>query len=114
MNNKIALSALIGLLVGVGGMMLFGAQPELANETGMHDNMQGMVSGIEGKQGSEFDKAFLEEMIVHHEGAVVMATAALTKGERPEIKKMARAIIDAQTTEITQMKNWQKDWFAAE
>lgn len=114
MNTKIALAVLIGLLIGAGSMMVFGAQPELASETGMHDSMQGMVSGIEGKKGSEFEKAFLEEMIVHHEGAVVMATAALTNGERPEIKEMARAIIDAQTTEITQMKNWQKDWFAAQ
>ena len=43
----------------------------------MHHTMTGMVSGLSGKTGDVFDKTFIDEMITHHEGAVVMAEAAL-------------------------------------
>jgi uncharacterized protein (DUF305 family) len=73
--------------------------------------MGDMMSGLEGKTGDAFDQAFIEEMIVHHQGAVDMATAAQTSAKHPEIKTMADAIIKAQTAEIAQMKEWQKSWY---
>ena len=77
----------------------------------MHTQMQGMMMGLSGKTGDELDKAFLSGMIVHHEGAVEMATAVLSSGKHPELKQMAEAIITAQTAEIAQMKSWQKSWY---
>lgn len=81
----------------------------------MGSNMQGamgsMMSGLNGKTGDEFDRAFLSEMTLHHQGAVEMANLALTNSKHQEIKDMARAIIDAQTKEIQQMKNWQQAWY---
>lgn len=62
------------------------------------------------KSGDDFDKAFLSEMIAHHQGAIDMAKAAKTKAKHEEIKKMADDIINAQTREIETMKQWQKDW----
>ncbi len=76
----------------------------------MHESMNGMMIGIVGKTGAEFDQAFLKEMIMHHEGAVAMAKEVLIKSERPELKKMAEDIIKAQTAEIEQMKAWQTEW----
>lgn len=78
---------------------------------GMHDEMQGMMVGLSGKSGDELDKAFLSGMIVHHEGAVEMAKAVLASGKHTELKQMAEAIISAQTTEIGQMKQWEKTWY---
>ena len=78
---------------------------------GMNDAMGGMMAGLSGKTGDAFDKAFIDEMIMHHEGAVVMAEAALKNAKHPEIKTMANAIISAQTTEINQMKSWRSSWF---
>lgn len=77
----------------------------------MASDMSGMMAGLSGKQGDEFDKAFLSEMIVHHQGAVDMAEATLVNGKHPELKEMARAIIEAQTKEIAQMKKWQTAWY---
>ncbi|MBP7741288.1 MAG: DUF305 domain-containing protein [Candidatus Pacebacteria bacterium] len=77
----------------------------------MHDEMAGMMSSLSGKEGDELDKAFLAEMIVHHEGAVDMAKAVLAKGKHPELQKMATDIIEAQTKEIAQMKEWQTAWY---
>lgn len=78
---------------------------------GMNGMMKGMMMGLEGKTGDEFDKAFLSEMIMHHEGAVVMAKAVLENSKRPELIKLANDIISAQTKEIGMMQDWQKTWF---
>lgn len=78
---------------------------------GMGGAMDEMMEGLSGKTGDEFDQAFLSEMIVHHEGAVSMAEAALQNAKHQGIKDLAKAIISAQTTEIAQMKAWQKSWY---
>ena len=68
------------------------------------------MDSLQGKSGDDFDRAFIEGMIVHHEGAVQMAEQAKLNAKHQEIKDMSDAIIDAQTTEINQMRMWQKDW----
>ncbi|HWH07384.1 MAG TPA: DUF305 domain-containing protein [Candidatus Paceibacterota bacterium] len=125
MNTTTLLAALIALIVGGGGgYLLAGSQvpgPDehmMGNGMMMHNNSMGMsgamdemMQGLAGKTGDEFDKAFLSEMIMHHEGAVEMAEVALKSAKHEEIKTMANAIISAQTTEIQQMKDWQRSWY---
>ncbi len=77
----------------------------------MRSMMAGMNEALAGKKGDEFDRAFIEEMIVHHEGAVDMAKLALANAKHQEIKTLANAIISAQTKEINQMKEWLKNWY---
>lgn len=77
----------------------------------MKDMMMDMTSSLKGKTGDEFDKVFLSEMIVHHEGAVDMAKMVLESSKRPELIKLANDIISAQTKEIDMMKTWEKTWF---
>ncbi len=86
---------------------------QMMNNVGMDmdDMMQGMMSGLQGKSGDAFDKEFLTEMIVHHQGAVDMANAVLKTSKRPELLKLAHDIIAAQTKEISMMQDWQKAWF---
>jgi uncharacterized protein (DUF305 family) len=80
------------------------------NGMDMDTMMQNMNAGLQGKTGDAFDREFVAEMIVHHQGAIDMATLALTNAKHQELKDLAKAIIKAQTTEITQMKQWQKIW----
>jgi uncharacterized protein (DUF305 family) len=77
----------------------------------MESMMSGMMAGLQGKTGDAFDKEFLAEMIVHHQGAVEMAKAVLATSKRPELIKLANDIITAQTKEIGMMQEWQKVWF---
>ena len=78
----------------------------------MMDNaVSGMMADLEGKTGDAFDKAFLEEMVIHHEGAVEMAKLVLSTSKRPELIKVANEIISAQTKEIEMMNAWNKNWF---
>jgi uncharacterized protein (DUF305 family) len=129
MNTKTLLVAFIGLIVGAAGTVLVTndrfttgegmhrmADGEMMHDDGMdtHGAMGDMMAGLAGKTGDDFDKAFLAEMIVHHEGAVDMAEAALLSAKHAEIQTMAKAIISAQTTEIEQMKKWQESWYGAQ
>ncbi len=124
-NNKVA-TLLVVLLLGLGTGYFWGESrvptPQanthmmpggvMSNsEMGMSNAMDDMMSGLKGLSGDAFDKAFLSQMIMHHEGAVVMAEAALKDARHSELKNMANDIISAQTREIEQMKNWQRLWY---
>src|SRR3989338_8611398 len=63
---------------------------------GMHmgSSMEDMMDSLQGKSGDDFDRAFIEGMIVHHEGAVQMAEQAKLNAKHQEIKDMSDAIID--------------------
>ncbi len=50
-----------------------------------------------------FDLAFIDSMIPHHASAIEMASTANMRSENPEIKRLARGIIDAQSREIGEM-----------
>ncbi len=77
----------------------------------MSGMMADMNAALRGKTGADFDKAFLDEMIVHHQGAVDMAKLVLTSSQRPELKTFANEIITAQSREIGQMQAWKGTWF---
>lgn len=116
MNQKQIVTGVVGVLLGIAiGYALFYTPPPAApitdQSSSMHDAMHAMNAGLEGKTGDAFDQAFLSEMIVHHEGAVAMAEAALEHASHKELKNMAEAIISAQTNEIAQMKEWLKNWY---
>lgn len=72
--------------------------------------MDQMADVLVNKTGEGFDEAFIGNMIVHHEGAVAMAKMAESQAKHDEVKQLSKEIIAAQEKEITQMKQWQKDW----
>lgn len=58
-----------------------------------------------------FDAQFIDSMIEHHEGAIVMAQEALDNSEQSDLRTLADAIILAQTSEIEEMQAWREAWF---
>lgn len=60
--------------------------------------------------GADYDRRWADEMVKHHQGAVLMAQTALAAATRPEVKAMAQRIIDAQQLEITQLQGWSRAW----
>jgi len=63
------------------------------------------MGALRKARGAGFDRMWLQTMIKHHQGAVAISRAELAKGSNPDNKKLAQAIIDAQSAEITQMKS---------
>ncbi len=62
--------------------------------------------------GRDADVMFVQQMIPHHQQAVVMADLALdpTHQASPAVQELARGIKAAQTTEIADMQSWLKEW----
>ncbi len=77
---------------------------------GMMADMGQMTESLKGLSGDEFDKAFISSMIEHHQSAINMAAPGATNAEHQEVKDLTVAIMTAQTSEIQQMKQWQKEW----
>lgn len=67
--------------------------------------MMGMMAGFAGLEGVEYEIAWLEAMIDHHDDALHMSERILQYDEiHPEVRELAQAIIDAQTAEIETME----------
>lgn len=76
----------------------------------MEDDMASMTNELKGKTGDDFDKAFLTQMIAHHQEAIDMSKPADTNASHMEVKTLASNIITAQSKEISEMKSWQTQW----
>jgi uncharacterized protein (DUF305 family) len=89
--------------------------PTIMGMPGMESSMRGMdPRHMQGLKGDAYDRMYVNMMIPHHQGAIVMAEDALTKSQRPEIRKLAQSIIDAQSAEIDMMNGWKATWAQAE
>jgi uncharacterized protein (DUF305 family) len=82
---------------------------------GMMSSTRGMMQGggmgkMMSLQGKEFDLAFLQMMIPHHQGAVDISKEAQSKAEHAELKPFAGQIIKEQEAEIKQMNEWKEAW----
>jgi uncharacterized protein (DUF305 family) len=74
--------------------------------------MNDMVNDLKGKTGKDLERAFLNGMIPHHQGAVDMARELLKdKTVRPEFVKFANEIISAQEKEIQMQNTWLQTMF---
>ena len=63
------------------------------------------------RRAEPFDRAFLDMMIPHHEGAIRMAKLQLERGRNRTVKRLAEGIVDAQTNEIALMHQWRIQWY---
>ncbi|MGW1843929.1 DUF305 domain-containing protein [Streptomyces sp. NPDC001966] len=61
------------------------------------------MSDLTAAKGKDFDKKFAQLMIGHHQGAVTMAEDEQKNGDNADAKKLAGAVVTAQTAEIEQM-----------
>ena len=58
-----------------------------------------------------FDRAFIDELIPHHESAIEMAQVANEESADPRIQDLSTRIIEAQEREIEQMSGWREEWY---
>lgn len=73
-------------------------------------SMDGMMSeedmqALDGAEGAEAGRLFLEQMIVHHEGAVEMAQTEIEDGSNKAAIEMASTIVTSQSSEIQTMED---------
>lgn len=62
------------------------------------------MQSLEAASGADFDRLFLELMIMHHQGAVEMADTEIAQGSNADAVKLAESIKASQSEEIAQMQ----------
>jgi uncharacterized protein (DUF305 family) len=85
------------------------AEDHSGHDMGSMKGMSGMMSdeqmsALGQATGTAFDRMWLQMMVEHHEGAVEMAETEIADGESAEAKDLARDIVEAQESEITEMQ----------
>ena len=83
---------------------------DMSGMAGMGDQTGGMmpaqeITNLGNATGSAFDRMWLKMMVRHHQGAVDMAKTALGQGANPDARKLAKAVIDGQSSEIAEMNS---------
>src|SRR5215211_5260436 len=112
------------LLVAVGGMgFVVGQITHATDETSVgastsEDDTGSMMGSGEGDgRGSlndeekPFDLQFIDEMIPHHEGALMSSEHMISNSERPELRQLYENIQKSQSEQIEQMQEWRKEWY---
>ncbi|MGV2388788.1 MAG UNVERIFIED_CONTAM: DUF305 domain-containing protein [Microcystis novacekii LVE1205-3] len=112
MKNKalIVLGAVAALGLAATATLLLtrpsGNSPDSASAQSSRNGMGGMHHM---QVSSEFN--YLAQMIPHHQEAIDTAQVILERTSRPEMRQFAQKIIQVQTAEIAQMKNWLNQWY---
>lgn len=72
-----------------------------------------MMRPLANLSGDALDRQFLQDMVHHHHGAVMMANQLLRKNlvQHPPVQTLANNVIRTQTQEISQMQSWLTAWF---
>ncbi|MET3805317.1 uncharacterized protein (DUF305 family) [Nakamurella sp. UYEF19] len=96
MPNSSSATATGGAMAGMGGGATGSAMPGM-----MTDAQMGQLAAA---SGADFDKLFLQLMIVHHQGALTMAETEKAQGKNPAALALAASIITSQSAQITTMQ----------
>ncbi len=62
-------------------------------------------------EAPEFDLAYIDMMIPHHESIIALAEVALPELTDPRLIEIAHAIIDTQTVENETMHQLREEWY---
>lgn len=81
---------------------------------GMMQMMDGALSDLETLEGEEFEVAYVNQIIPHHEGALEMAQAVVDRAPNGEVRDAAARIIEDQQREIEELTTFLQDKYGRE
>lgn len=90
----------------------YGGEPDIGGGMGMGMGMMGETTDMRALESApDFDKEFLEQMIPHHEMAVMMTSMVVNGRGRQELRELADSMRRAQSREIELMEGWYSEWY---
>ncbi len=93
---------------GMGSMMGDGQAGSMMDGGGMPGG-QTMGSFDENRP---FDLQFIDQMIMHHEGAIMSSEHMISDSKRPELRELAENIERSQSEQIDQMQAFREKWYS--
>ena len=64
-----------------------------------------------GRPDRTLDLRYINAMIAHHRGAMLLATQASTQTQRQEMKDLSAMILRDEPKSIAELYTWKKDWY---
>ena len=130
----VSLALAVLLLAGVGVTLAYGQMGSMMGDQGTSGGQTdgGMMGGQdgsgtgsmmngEGMSGSQmmgsfneeqpFDLQFIDQMTMHHEGAIMSSEHMISDSERPELRELAANIEESQSEQIKQMQDFREEWY---
>ncbi len=103
---------------GMDGMMNGGQMGSMMGGQGgggmgsmMGDGQTGSMMGS-FDENRPFDLQFIDQMTMHHEGAIMSSEHMIGDSERPELRQLAENIQKTQTEQIDQMQGFRGEWYS--
>lgn len=93
----------IGIIIGIG----IGYYLTPQYQTSMYEK-NGMTLG---RADRTFDLRYVNEMISHHRGAMLLAEQLKNGTTRPELKGLAEDILKNEPAAIAELYAWKKEWY---
>jgi uncharacterized protein (DUF305 family) len=104
MNNKYLIGLILALIV-LGAAFAMNRRNESAVENPTSTQV------ISPNKLVYSDEQFILGMVPHHQEAIDSSNEVLKVATDPEVRSIAEAIVAAQDTEVTQMREWYSNWF---
>jgi len=103
-------AALLAATVGIGGVALARGAEALPWRAAPAATGNDPFMGV-ADPSAPYDLRFLDEMIMHHEGAIMSARGMIANSSRPELRDLAQRIIAGQQRQVDQMRAWRQQWY---
>ncbi len=105
---KISIYTTLGLIIV---SMFIGINIGYFNNSEYRNNMYDKNSMDLGQADRKFDLRYINAMIAHHRGAVLLAEQMGKNTTRPEMKSLSENILKDEPVAIDQLYKWKKDWY---
>lgn len=108
----LAVAGLLGAIAYAGTQATGGSETTMMNDGGMVKwDGHGRHEDGHLREEQTFDAQFLDQMSVHHEGAIASTTAMISDSSRPELRGLAEDIVTGQRAQLSQMRAWRVEWY---
>ena len=94
---------LLSLIIGIG--IGFASSPAYISTM---KNPQNMDLGAADRW---IDLRYINAMVAHHRGAILLATVAKKESKRTEIRELASMILENEPKLINELYDWKRDWY---
>ena len=106
----VGFAVLSGITLMTSGLGPLGALAHEAESCGTPTATNGSFMGVSDPE-APYDLRFINEMVMHHRGAIMSAEMMIGDSERPELRDLAQRIQEEQQQQIDQMLVWRAEWY---
>ncbi len=101
---------LLATLAFLAGMVVDGSFSARPATPGVAISGQGVFMSM-ADSSEPYDLRFIDEMIMHHQGAIMSAQMMITSSTHPQLRSLGQRIVATQQQQIDQMETWRKQWY---